>query len=189
MITQGALGTFEGAFASPVIGQNLELLAPFASALAGPGSLKAGPGGVLQGRFGYADPSTGLVLNSQTTPADAFGVVIPLRSVNAANGGVIGGPAAFGGPVASWSWQTWDRLYRAWRLRQGIVTTLAAAGNFWLRFAGGANYGDTVYASLTDGSAVSGNPGAGYIQTPWLVCSDADAGGLAICSTTAKFST
>lgn len=185
-MTRSALGPYEGAFASRVLAQNLETLAPYVSALAGSGAWTAAPGGVLQGRFGYGDPSTGLVWNSQQTPADTLGVVTPLRSVNAANGGVIGGPPAFGGPVASWSWQTWDRSYRAWRLRAGIVCTLMTGGNFWLRFAGGANYGDTVYVSLTDGSAISGAL-AGAIATPWKVCSNARAGSLAIVSTTASF--
>lgn len=185
-MTLNALGPYEGAFASRVLAQNLETLGPYASALAGSGAWKAAPGGVLQGRFGFGDPSTGLVQNAQQTPTDTVGVVVPLRSVNAANGGVIGGPPAFGGPAASWSWQTWDRAYRAWRLRAGIVCTLMTGGNFWLRFAGGANYGDTVYVSLTDGSAISGAL-AGAIQTPWMVCSNARAGSLAIVSTTASF--
>jgi hypothetical protein len=179
-------GPYEGAFASRVLAYNLEVVGSYASALAGAGSWQAGPGGVLQGRFGYGNPSTGLVLNSQTTAADALGVVVPLQSVNAANGGVIGGPAAFGGPQASWTWQYYDCTYKAWRLRQGIVCTLMMGGAFWLRFAGGANYGDTVYASLTDGSACSG-PLAGYVATPWKVCSNARPGCLAIVSSTAKF--
>lgn len=185
MTFQSALGPYEGAFASRVLGYNLEQLAPYASMLAGPGGLVAGPGGLLQGRFGWSH--NGLAFNQPQSAADALGVVIPLRSVNAANGGVVGGPAAFGGPVASWSWQTFDPIARAWRLREGIVTTLMPTGNFWLKFAGGANYGDTVYASIADGSAISGNPGSGSVVTPFKVCSDADAGQLAMVSTTAKF--
>lgn len=181
---QGAFGPYEGAFASPVIAQNLESLGPFASALAGPGGFVAGPGGLLQGRFGYGH--MGIALNSQTDPSDILGVVIPLRSVNGANGAVIGGPASLGGSNAAWTWQVWDKAFRAWRMRQGIVCTLMPAGNFWLRFAGGANYGDIVYASLSDGSAYSGAVG-GAVQTPWRVCSNASAGCLAVVSTTAKF--
>ena len=185
MTNQGALGPYEGAFVSRVLGYNLEVLAPYASALAGPGGFRAGPGGLLQGRFGWGS-TNGYALNTPTLPADVLGVVIPLRSVNAANGSVVGGPAAFGGPVASWSWQTWDKVARAWRMREGIVATLMPSGNFWLRFAGGANYGDTVYASIADGSAISGS-GTDSVVTPWVVCSDADAGQLAMVSTTAKF--
>ncbi len=174
---------YEGAFASRVLGQSLETLAPFACAL---GSLRAGPGGVLQGRFGFADPTTGLVLNSRTTNADVFGVVIPLQSTNNANGAVIGGPARFGGPFARSTWQTYDRAARAWRMREGIVATLMPEGNFYLKFAGGANYGATVYASLTDGSAISGAT-AGAVATAFKVVSPAGPGCLAVVSSTARF--
>lgn len=185
-MTSSALGPYEGAFASRVLGQNLEILAPLRSALAGPGSWVAAPGGLLQGRFGFGVASTGQVWNAQQTASDMLGVVIPLRSVNTANGGVVGGPPAFGGPVASLTWQTYDPTFKAWRLRQGLVATLVASGNFWLKFAGGANYGDTVYASLTDGSAISGAL-AGTIATPFKVCSPAAPGRLAIVSSTASF--
>lgn len=177
---------YEGAFASRVLGQTLETLAPFSSALAGPGGFRAGPGGLLQGRFGFADPTTGVVLNAAPTGVYAFGVVIPLQSVNNANGGVIGGPASFGGPQARWTWQIFDRANRAWRMREGIVATLMPTGNFYLRFAGGANYGDTVYASLTDGSAISGAI-EGAVSTAFKVCLPGGPGCLAIVSSTARF--
>jgi len=180
----GAL--YEGAFASRVLGRNLEVLAPFSSALAGPTAWRAGSGGLLQGRFGWGNPDTGLVLNAPSTPADTLGVVIPLQSVNGANGGVIGGSSSLGGPQAQWTWQTWDTIARAWRLRAGIVATLMTGGNFWLRFPSGASYGNSVYASLTDGSAISG-ASAGAVQTPWFVCSECGPGCLAIVSTTAFF--
>jgi hypothetical protein len=185
MTSQSALGPYEGAFASRVLGYNLETRGPYRSALAGVGAFRAGPGGLLQGRFGWGT-AAGYVLNTPTLPGDVLGVVIPLRSVNAANGGVVGGPAAFGGPIASWSWQTWDAYYRAWRLREGIVATLMDAGAFFLKFAGGANYGNTVYASLTDGSAISGEID-GSVVTPFKVCSECNPGGLALVSSTAQF--
>lgn len=178
---------YEGAFASRVLGQTLELLAPFASALAGPGALRAGPGGLLQGRFGFADPVTGLVSN--TAPTDAAyisGVVIPLQSTNNANGGVIGGPARFGGPYSRWTWQTFDRAAKAWRMREGIVATLMSTGNFYLKFAGGANYGDTVYASLIDGSAISGTT-ENATETAFKVCQPGGPGCLVMVSSTARF--
>jgi hypothetical protein len=182
------IAPYEGAFASRVLAQNLETLAPFSSVLSGVGAWRAGPGGLLQGRFGWGNSATGLVLNSQTNPSDVFGVVIPLQSVNYANGGVVGGPAKFGGPQAAWTWQTFDRQFNAWRMRSGIVATLANGGNFWLRFAGGANYGDTVYASTVDGSAISGDPGANAIATPWKVVGEGGCGGrLVMVSSTAKF--
>lgn len=177
---------FEGAFASRVIGQNLETLGPFRSAVAGPGGFRAAPGGLLQGRFGFGDYATGLVRNSQQAISDVLGVVIPLQSVNYVNGTVIGGPAKFGGPQAQFTWQTWDKLARAWRLRQGLVCTLMTAGKFWLRFPGGASYGNTVYASVADGTAVSG-AADGAIATPWTICGNCGPGALAIVSSTAFF--
>lgn len=186
MRQQGSFGLYEGAFCSPVLGQNLETLGPYASGLSGSGSFVAGPGGVLQGRFGFADPSTGHVLNSQTTPADAFGVVIPLQSVNAANGGVVGGPQSLGGPMARWTWQTWDAVNKAWRLREGLISNLMPAGNFWLKFANGANYGDIVYASITDGTAQSGVTD-GCIETVFRVIDNAAPNNLARVSSTARF--
>lgn len=185
-LNDSALGPYEGAFASAVLARNLETLSPFASAVAGPGALRAGPGGLLQGRFGYGNPTTGLCSNAQQTPGDALGIVIPLRSVNGANGGVIGGPPALGGPLAAWTWQTWDRAYKAWRLREGIVCTLMPRGNFWLRFAGGGNYGQTVYASLIDGSATVTSdrisPPSGFV-----LVDNCKPGSLARVSSSARF--
>lgn len=175
---------FEGAFASRILGQTLEILGPYSSAL---GSFQAGPGGILQGRFGFADTATGIVLNAAAAGRPyILGVVIPLQSVNNANGGVIGGPARFGGPQAARTWQTYDRAAKAWRMRQGIVVTLMPEGNFFLKFAGGANYGDTVYASLTDGSAISGAI-VGAVATVFRVCQPVGPGCLAVVSSTARF--
>lgn len=180
---------YEGAFASRVIAQNLESLAPFASVLSGVGAWRAGPGGLLQGRFGWGNPSTGFVLNTPTSPSDSLGLVIPLQSVNYMNGGVIGGPVRFGGPQAAWTWQTYDARAKAMRMREGIVATLMDRGNFFLRFAGGANYGDTVYASTLDGSAISGDPGVNAIMTAFKVVGTGRGcgGGLVRVSSTAKF--
>lgn len=179
---------YEGAFASRVVSQNLETLAPFSSVLAGAGAWRAGLGGLLQGRFGWGVAATGFVLNSQTNDNDALGIVIPLQSVNYANGGVIGGPAKFGGPQAAWTWQVYDRRYNAFRLRQGIVATLMDRGNFFLRFAGGANYGDSVYASTVDGSAIAGNPGANAVLTAFKVVGRGGCGSCLVrVSSTAKF--
>jgi len=74
----------------------------------------------------------------------------------------------------------------ALRVRPGLIVTLHARGNFWLRFAGGALYGNSVYASLVDGQAVSG-PAANTELTPFKICSIACPGGLAIVSSSAFF--
>jgi len=183
-----ALGAvYEGAFASRVLAQNLESLAPFAFSLAGSGSWVAARGGLLQGRFGFGQYSTGLVTNAAPTDAYELGVVIPLQSTNNANGDVVGGPAKFGGPLARWTWQTWDKTAKAWRLRQGLMTTLAPQGNFFLKFAGGANYGDTVYASTVDGTAVSGSGVPNTVATAFKVCGVGGPGKLVVVSSAAKF--
>lgn len=182
-----ALGAYEGAFASRVLGQNLETLAPFASSLSGSGSWRAAPGGLLQGRFGFGDYSTGLVTNAAPTDPYELGVVVPLDSTNNADGNVVGGPARFGGPLARWTWQTWDRTAKAWRLREGLMATLMPQGNFFLKFAGGANYGDTVYASIIDGSAVSGAGLANTVPTAFKVVGTGGPGRLVVVSSSAKF--
>lgn len=179
-------GAYEGAFANRVLGQNLETLAPFVSSLTGVSAWRAAPGGLLQGRFGFGDPATGLVTNTPTSDPYELGVVVPLESTNNANGSVIGGPARFGGPWARWTWQTYDRTAKAWRMRAGIVATLMPQGNFYLRFAAGANYGDPVYASLTDGSAISG-VASEAVQTAFKVCGCGGPGQLVVVSSSAKF--
>ena len=182
-------GVYEGAFASNPLGRNLELLGPFASTVAGPGAPVSNTPGTIQGRFGWLDPSTNLVNNTRVTSADKIGIVVPFQSLNGGNGGVVGGPYGLAGPAASWTWEFWDCTVTpagGLRVRPGIVVTLHSRGNFWLSFAGGAIPGNPVYASLTDGSAISG-PAAGAELTPWLVCSLAPPGQLAIVSTSAYF--
>jgi len=186
----GTFGAYEGAWASTPLAQNLELRAPFASVIGGPGAPVSNTPGTIQGRFGWLNPATSIVNNTRETPEDSLGVVIPLRSLNGANGGVVGGPRGLAGAQASWTWQFWDGTVTpagGLRIRPGLVVTLHSRGNFWLRFAGGALPGNPVYASLADGSAVSGSA-ANCELTPWFVCSIAPPGNLAIVSTTAYFS-
>jgi len=185
----GSLGAYEGAFSSAPLLQNLELRAPFASVTAGPGAPRSNTPGTIQGRFGWLNSATGLVNNTRIASDDVIGVVVPFRSMNAANGGVVGGPRGLAGPRASWSWQFMDPTIApagGLRVRPGLVVTLHARGNFWLRFAGGALYGNSVYASLVDGQAVSG-PAANTELTPFRVCSIAAPGNLATVSSAAHF--
>ncbi len=112
-------------------------------------------------------------------------MVIPFRSLNGANGGVTGGPRGLAGPQASWTWQFQDGPYL--RVRPGLSVTLHAQGNFWLEFAAGALYGNRVYASLVDGSAVSGRADNAE-PTPFYVVSETRPGGLAAVSSAAIFS-
>jgi hypothetical protein len=179
---------YEGAFASRPIAQNLELLAPFASVTAGPGAPVSNVPGSLQGRFGWLNSASGEVNNTRISADDVLGVVVPLRSMNGANGGVIGGPRGLAGPQAAFTWQWFDPTVGAWRIRPGLPVTLMRSGNFYLRFAGGALYGNRVYASLAgDGAAISG-PADNAELTPWLVVNETPPGKLAKVSTQANFS-
>ena len=181
-------GAYEGAFASQPLAQNLETRAPFQSVTAGPGAARSNVPGTIQGRFGWLNSASGLVNNTRLAGDDVLGVVIPFRSLNGANGGVVGGPRGLAGPQASWTWEFLDRTVSppVLRVRPGLVVTLHARGNFWLRFPGGALYGNPVYANLTDGTAISGAAGGAEL-TPFKVCSIVAPGGLALVSSTAQF--
>lgn len=182
-------GAYEGQFASSPLAQNLELRAPFRSVLAQPGGPVSNVPGTIQGRFGWYDSSTNQVNNTRVTDGDALGVVIPLRSLNGSNGGVVGGPRGIAGGQASWTWEFWDPTVTpcgGLRVRPGLIVTLHTRGNFWLRFAGGAIAGNTVYASLVDGSAISG-AASNAEATRFLVCYTMPPGALAMVSTTAIF--
>jgi hypothetical protein len=129
------------------------------------------------------------VNNARLSPSDMLGVVVPFRSMLGANGGVVGGSRSLAGPQASWTWEFYDRTIApcgGLRVRPGLAVTLHSRGNFWLRFASGALYGNSVYASLVDGQAVSG-PADNTELTPFKVCSIARPGELAIISNTAFF--
>lgn len=168
---------YEGAFVSPPIDRSggPTWANPVPSVLAGPGALRAAPGGTLEGRFGWANPATGLVSNTRVTAADQIGIVTPYR--NRSGQGVLG---------ANWTWHTYDAAARGFRIRQGLNVNLQAAGPVWARFAGGAYAGQIVYASLIDGTAISGETSDAE-ASPWVVSSNCDPGNLAIISTSAKF--
>ena len=90
---------WEGAFASRVIANNLETLAPYTSALAGPGGFRAAPGGVLQGRFGFGSAITARFETLSKAPETSEASHPPANG-QYANGTVVGGPAKLGGPQA-----------------------------------------------------------------------------------------
>jgi hypothetical protein len=186
----GPFATFayEGAFASPPLAQNLELRAPYASLTAGPLAPRSNSPGTIQGRFGWLNSVSGLVNNTRIASDDAIGIVIPFRSLNGSNGGVVGGTRGLGGPQAAWTWEFLDISVQppVLRVRPGLVVTLHSRGAFWLRFAGGALFGNTVYASLVDGSAISGSASDAE-ATPFKVCSIASPGSLGIVSSSANF--
>lgn len=159
----------EGAFAQPNPNWQPQGFPPYPTATGGAQQFVAASGGLIQGRFGWADPSTGMAGNVPVAGA-MIGVV---------------------GPVLGWR-ATWGRVFfdpsvNAVRIRQGLPVTLYVAGPFWLRFPNGAVAGQQVYADNVDGHAVSGNIGGAITLTPWTVSTGCAPGGLAIVSTSAKY--
>lgn len=172
-LTPFGTGVFEGSFAA--IPRFINGQARMPSAVPTAGGFVAQAGGTIAGRFGWGNNDAHTVANTRSGAQDRLGVVLPLASGYGA--GVVG----FGR-----SWQFYDPLVRAFRIRQGIVITLMTRGDFWLRFAGGAYTGMPVYASLVDGAAFSGETDNAEL-TPWKVCSNTAPGCLAIVSTNARF--
>lgn len=127
-------------------------------------SLRAGLHGVAMGRFAWMAP-TGICLNVRLSVADLLGLVLPQY-----------------GPGIDWRRVFYDDVTQTFRIREGLPVTLLAKGNVWARFKYGATIGDPVYASLIDGSAISGYSADDEL-TPWSVVSTARPGELAIIST------
>lgn len=136
---------------------------PRSVVLAGGSSFRASPDGLALSRFGWADVDTGYAANARTRASQLLGFVFPA--------------------IVGHSARTFAR--GIWYARPGVGVTLMSAGDFWVRFTGGASVGARVYASLVDGSAISGEADAAE-PTPWYVASDAAPGGLAIISTYSK---
>lgn len=144
---------YEGAFAS----NN-----PRATTLAGVGQLRAAdPDGIAVARFGYADRYTGRAANERTNAQQILGFVLPV--VN-----------------------SWQRVYvglgRIVYVRPGLEITMCSRGDFYARFPNGAERGQPVYASLLDGSVISGQAADAEL-TPWSVVTSCGPGQLAIIST------
>jgi hypothetical protein len=136
---------------------------PRAVVLAGSFAFRAGPDGLAVARFAWANPDTGEAANARTAPNQLLGFVLP----------VLNGITAV-------------RVARGVRYaRPGVGVTMMAGGDYWAKFDNGAVAGDRVYASLVDGSAISGEAGAAE-ATPWYVVTNVGPGGLAIISTTSK---
>jgi len=126
-----------------------------------------GQSGIAAGRFGWANPSTGIVVNTRVTAHDQIGVVIP-RRVN------------------------WEAAYVSCGtryIRTGYGVTVHTAGAFWLRFPAGAFRGDPVYANLIDGTAVSNVGTANTELTKFFVTRGCNPGDLAQVSSFAGFTT
>jgi hypothetical protein len=132
---------------------------PRSSLLAGGDSFRAAdPDGVVMAHFAWANVLTGLAANQPQAPDDLLGFVQPY-------------------PGYLW------RAVRDCRIiRPGYAVTLFGAGDFYVRFPGGAEAGAAVYAATLDGTPISGEADDAEI-TPWRVAVGCPPGGLAIIST------
>ena len=132
---------------------------PRSALLAGGGFFRAAdPDGLIEAHFGWANVVTGFAGNSPSAPDDLLGFVQPA-------------------PGYARRWLREGRV-----IRPGYGVTLFAAGDFFARFAAGAEGGSRVYASTLDGSPISGEADDAE-ATPWVVAAGCEPGGLAIIST------
>lgn len=131
---------------------------PRVALLAGPLLLQAwGDEGVEVGVFAWADIDTGRVENVRHNPNHPLGFVLPVAN--------------------------FETIPRFWGvIPPGYQITLATRGDFFTVFPNGATAGQRVYASIFDGTPISGETADAQI-TPWYVVTDAAPGGLAIIST------
>jgi len=140
---------------------------PYAVQVSGPIAFRAGLDGLAVSRFGWGDLDTGFVDNVRSNPAQVLAYVFPFVTGNSAIRVCCGG-ARF--------------------VRPGVGVTFLRSGDYWVRFQGGAQAGQPVYASLVDGSPISGQATNAEL-TRWFVATNAAPGGLAIISTTTKVTT
>lgn len=115
----------------------------------------AGPVDLAMGRFGWVNEDTGEVFNTLVTPG-ALGVIVPRRGL----------------------WAVVYPRLGVWYLRAGKPVTVAATGDFFLRFPGGAYIGNPVYADPATGIAYAFDPG-GFVLTKWQVVTNCPPGALA----------
>lgn len=122
------------------------------------GFYKAASAGVIVGRWAWVDDATGLATNVQ-------GSLTRGGFVRRANTATVLAPT-----------QEYSMT-----IRGGFEVSLFDGGDFYARFAAGANSGDNVFASVTDGTLVanSGTTLTGYVLTPFKVANTVAAGELA----------
>ena len=128
------------------------------------GAFTSGAGDTILGQFAWCDPITGTVANTRIAPYQIQAFL----------------PREYG---------NWNRVYFAngnTYLRQGYACTPLVRGDRWAKFAGGAVSGQSVYASLVDGSCISGYA-ADAEPTNFTVITDCGANGLAAISTWSIF--
>jgi hypothetical protein len=109
---------------------------PRATVLAGPGEFLAPAGGLVVGRFCWADPNTGTVSQS-------YKAGYQLGYLHRENQAII--TQFLGDNTLS--------------VAAGIVVTLLSQGEFWAQFEAGATPGNAVYADPNTGKPVAGAAG------------------------------
>jgi hypothetical protein len=114
------------------------------------------PDGLQVGIFGFADPDTGFVDNARTSLRSRCALVLPIVQYRALP-------------------------HHADIIPPGYEVTLATAGDFLVAFPGGAIAGQRVYASILDGSPVSGET-PGTEITNWVAMHNAAPGELCVIS-------
>lgn len=123
----------------------------------------AEPDGLAVGVFGWCNPDTGYASNAKTSDASLLGFVLP----------------TYGG------WQRLRITPTRQFIRPGLEVTLCSAGDFYTLFPYGSLPGQPVYASIVDGTPISGYSDDAQL-TPWSVVTQTAPGGLAIISTWSK---
>lgn len=140
------------------------------STLAGEGGLVAGTGGLTIAAFGWIQADGRSVLNkpaSGTAAPDGF-VFRDMQSL-----------------ITQWL-EEYTMV-----IPEGLITTLAAGGDFFAVTKTTATRGQKVFASTTDGTISTGAAGAtitGSVETKWMVASGGAAGSVIVISSSNKVS-
>lgn len=159
---------------APAVAGDFASANPRAVALAGPGGLVAGSGGVTVGRFAWIDDADGVTVRSHGT--------------------FTGKPSGF----VHRDMQALITDYlgeSSMKIPQGFPVTLFAEGDFWALVGGStaATVGATVYANYADGgitigSAATGASVTGSMGATFTASADTDATRLVVTSVTGLIS-
>lgn len=147
---------------SPAVDGDFASDNPRQALVSGPGGFVTGTGGVILGRFAWAD-GNGVVTNAK--PGSGI-----------ARLGFVSREGQAAALITAWMGES------SLTVPDGLAITLHSKCDVWMRFAAGATAGQKVYASHTDGTVLAdatGQTHAGYEETNWVVLSTAAAGELA----------
>ncbi len=137
----------EGGWASA--NPHVSLLQPNTGDLSEPNaaSWKVGAGGVIVGRFAFADYVTGLVTSAHPGTGATYTPGFTGQPGRVRAGFVQRDQVAL---ITTWLGETGNIV------QPGTGITLLSHGDVWARFAAGAAVGSFVFASFADGSAIAG---------------------------------